>query len=138
MLRDGGLPEFDLILLGIGADGHTASLFPGDGALHDMRRLVRAVILDEKRHDRITLSLPVINNARMVVFLVSGKAKAEVFRDVVEKRDSRFPASLINPGKAAYYSLLIKKRHSTYQKDFKIGAGDGIRTRDLQLGKIKP
>lgn len=109
MLRDGGLPEFDLILLGIGADGHTASLFPGDGALHDMRRLVRAVILDEKRHDRITLSLPVINNARMVVFLVSGKAKAEVFRDVVEKRDSRFPASLIKPGKGGLLFLADKE-----------------------------
>ncbi|MGD0282579.1 MAG: 6-phosphogluconolactonase [Dissulfurispiraceae bacterium] len=109
MLRDGDLPEFDLILLGLGADGHTASLFPGDGALHDKRRLVRAVILDEKRHDRITLSLPVINNARMVVFLVSGKAKAEVLRDVVEKRGNRLPASLIKPGKGGLLFLADKE-----------------------------
>jgi 6-phosphogluconolactonase len=94
-----GLPEFDLVMLGIGADGHTASLFPGDSALHDTQHLASAAVFDKKRHDRITLTLSVINNARMVVFLVSGKAKASVFHDVLEKRDRRLPASLVNPEK---------------------------------------
>jgi len=90
-----GIPEFDLVMLGIGADGHTASLFPGDAALRDKRHLASAVVLDKNRHDRITLTLPVINNARMVVFLVTGKTKASVFRDVVERRDPNLPASLV-------------------------------------------
>ncbi len=100
-----GLPEFDLIMLGLGTDGHTASLFPGDKALDDTRHLACAVDLDNVRHDRITLTLPVINNARMVVFLVSGKTKASVFRDVVESRDHHFPASLVDPEKGSLLFL---------------------------------
>ena len=100
-----GLPEFDLIMLGLGTDGHTASLFPGDKALDDTRHLSCAVDLDNVRHDRITLTLPVINNARMVVFLVSGKTKASVLRDVVERRDRCFPASLVDPEKGSLLFL---------------------------------
>lgn len=94
-LSDEGIPEFDLVMLGIGADGHTASLFPGDAALRDTRHLASAVALDKNRHDRITLTLSVINNARMVVFLVTGRSKASVFRDVVERKDPHLPASLV-------------------------------------------
>src|SRR5208337_3643271 len=100
-----GIPEFDLVMLGIGADGHTASLFPGDAALRDKRHLASAVVLDKNRHDRITLTLPVINNARTVVFLVSGKSKASVFRDVVERRDRRLPASLVAADKGGLLFL---------------------------------
>ena len=99
MLPAESFPEFDLVMLGIGVDGHTASIFPGDVALRDTRHLAGAVVLDKNRHDRITLTLSVINNARMVVFLVSGKTKASVFRDVVERRDRHLPASLVNPDK---------------------------------------
>jgi len=95
MLPAEGIPEFDLVMLGIGADGHTASLFPGNVALRDTRHLVSAVALDKNRHDRITLTLSVINSARTVVFLVTGKTKASVFRDVVERRDRQLPASLV-------------------------------------------
>ncbi len=98
MLPPKGLPEFDLITLGIGADGHTASLFPGKSPCRKRAHLTCAVELDNGRHDRITLTLPVINNARMVVFLVSGKAKASVLRDVAEGRDRNLPASLVKPG----------------------------------------
>ena len=105
MLPGEGIPEFDLVMLGMGADGHTASLFPGDAALHDTLHLASAVALDEKRHDRITLTLPVINKARMIVFLVSGKTKASVFRDVVERKDRRLPASLVAAEKG--YLLFI-------------------------------
>ncbi|MBF0506454.1 MAG: 6-phosphogluconolactonase [Nitrospirae bacterium] len=93
-----GIPEFDLIMLGMGADGHTASLFPGKRGCLKTVHLACAVDLDNDRHDRITLTLPVINNARMVVFLVSGKAKASALRDVAEGRDRHLPASRVKPG----------------------------------------
>jgi 6-phosphogluconolactonase len=105
MLPAEGIPEFDLVMLGIGADGHTASLFPGNVALCDTRHLASAVILDKNRHDRITLTLSVINNARMVVFLVTGKTKASVFRDVVERRDHHLPASLVATEKGSLLFL---------------------------------
>jgi 6-phosphogluconolactonase len=95
-LSEGELPEFDLILLGIGEDGHTASLFPGDPALKETSRLAVAVIPTKARHPRITLTLPVLNQGRNVIFLVSGKNKASVLERVI-KRDASLPASLVNP-----------------------------------------
>ncbi len=103
-LSAGELPEFDLLLLGIGRDGHTASLFPGSVALSESRSLVSAVFLDEERHDRITLTLPVINNARNIFFLVTGRDKAEALRGVIEKKNTGLPASLVMPRRG---SLLI-------------------------------
>lgn len=103
-LSSGELPEFDLIMLGIGKDGHTASLFPGSAALTETGRLASAVPLDQEKHDRITLTLPVINNARNILFLVTGKEKAAAVRDMIEKRDPQLPASLIIPGRG---NLLI-------------------------------
>jgi 6-phosphogluconolactonase len=96
-LPKGIFPEFDLILLGLGEDGHTASLFPGSPTLNEKKRLVSAVILGGEMHNRITLTLPVLNNARNVFFCVTGKVKARVLRDVVEKRRASFPASLVSP-----------------------------------------
>jgi 6-phosphogluconolactonase len=79
-----GMPAFDLILLGMGEDGHTASLFPGSIhlAVHD--RLVLAVQSQAPGHDRVTLSLEALNSARNRIFLVSGASKAKVVRDVLE------------------------------------------------------
>jgi 6-phosphogluconolactonase len=107
-LRPGQIPRFDLILLGIGEDGHTASLFPGSPILSERDRLAAAVTLDEIRHHRITLTLPVINHARQVVFLVSGESKASVLEKVVDKKDSSLPASMVNPdgGKLLFLSDL--------------------------------
>ena len=96
-LRSEQYPEFDLILLGIGEDGHTASLFPGSPVLKERDSLAAAVILDEIKHHRITLTLPVINHARQVVFLVSGKGKASVLKKVVSQKDPSLPASMVNP-----------------------------------------
>jgi 6-phosphogluconolactonase len=104
--RSGQFPEFDLILLGIGEDGHTASLFPGSPALNEGTRLAVAVMLDEIRHDRITLTMPVINHAKHVVFLVSGKSKAAVLEKVVNEKDPSLPASLVNPHKGEPLFLL--------------------------------
>jgi len=96
-LRSGQYPVFDLILLGIGEDGHTASLFPGSPVLNERDRLAAAVMLDKIRHHRITLTLPVINHAGSVFFLVSGKGKAAVLEKIVNKKDPSLPASMVNP-----------------------------------------
>lgn len=70
-----GTPEFDLVLLGLGEDGHTASLFPGDPALRVTDR--RVVRVERPDHPRLTLTLPVLSAARVALFLVSGSAKQE-------------------------------------------------------------
>jgi 6-phosphogluconolactonase len=93
----GRLPCFDLILLGIGEDGHTASLFPGSAALNEGSRFAAPVVLDSVRHHRITLTLPVINHADNVLFLVTGENKASVVRKVVCREDLSLPASRVRP-----------------------------------------
>ena len=90
-----GRPLFDVTLLGIGEDGHTASLFPGQPALQETRRWVVAVI-GAKREPRITLTYPALNSSRHVAFLVTGKEKQEVLTRV---RDgiSTLPAAMVRP-----------------------------------------
>lgn len=89
-----GFPVFDMVLLGMGADGHTASLFPGHRAL-DSSALVEAV--EDVVPPRLTLTLPVINAARQVIFMITGKEKSERVRDVLEHDDLRFPAARVQP-----------------------------------------
>ncbi len=83
-LKAGELPVFDFNLLGIGPDGHTASLFPGTEALHEQRRLVVANWIEKFQTNRITLTAPVLNNAGTIVVLVSGKEKAEILQRILE------------------------------------------------------
>ena len=104
-LSNGGMPEFDLIMLGIGNDGHTASLFPASPAVNERRRLSCAVTLGGEIHDRITLTLPVINNAGHIIFLVTGKEKARVLRDVVQANSPALPASLVAPARGSLLYL---------------------------------
>jgi 6-phosphogluconolactonase len=93
-LEDGEFPGFDLILLGLGEDGHTASLFPGDAAVAETRRLAAAVIRAAPGHDRVTLTLPVINRASAVIFLVAGANKAAVLKSVIDAPEGGVPAAL--------------------------------------------
>jgi 6-phosphogluconolactonase len=93
----GQYPAFDVILLGIGEDGHTASLFPGSEALSERRHLTAAVVLDEVRHHRITLTLPVINHAEHVIFFVRGENKAFVLKKIIGGDDPSLPASMVQP-----------------------------------------
>jgi 6-phosphogluconolactonase len=81
-LAEGEFPVFDLVLLGMGDDGHTASLFPHTAALHEMERLVVANHVPQKETWRITLTSPVINRGREVAFLIEGAGKAQVVHDV--------------------------------------------------------
>ena len=98
-LSPGTFPRFDLILLGMGPDGHTASLFPGTSALQENSRLVVANWVEKFKADRITLTLPVLNNAGVVTFLVGGADKAETVREVLEGTQpvELFPSKLIHP-----------------------------------------
>jgi 6-phosphogluconolactonase len=104
----GGPPCLDLVFLGLGADGHTASLFPGDPALGERERWVAAVYAAEQNLHRLTLTAPFINLAREVVFLVAGAAKAAVVREVLQgPRDPlRLPAQLIRPETGNLHWLL--------------------------------
>lgn len=92
----GSPPRFDLILLGLGSDGHTASIFPGSEVLYETKRLVAAPWVEKLKSYRITMTLPLINNAASVVFLVSGAEKAEIVRDVL-RGPKRYPAQEVRP-----------------------------------------
>jgi 6-phosphogluconolactonase len=96
---EGSLPRFDLILLGLGPDGHTASLFPGTKALESGGRWVLSNFVEKMDAWRMTLSLEVINAAAAVAFLVQGEEKADVLRRVLEGGDeaSSFPAAHVRP-----------------------------------------
>lgn len=89
-------PRFDLILLGVGTDGHTSSIFPDSEVLHETKRLVAAPWVEKLKSYRITMTLPLINNAASVVFLVSGGEKAEIVREVLQG-SKRYPAQEVNP-----------------------------------------
>jgi 6-phosphogluconolactonase len=93
-LKSGELPRFDLVLLGIGADGHTASLHPGSKALRERERLVIAQRLDATTGYGITMTMPVLNNAAAIIFLVSGEDKAGIARELLdgEYRPHHYPA----------------------------------------------
>jgi 6-phosphogluconolactonase len=93
----GVVPVFDLILLGMGTDGHTASIFPGSPALHEPLRLVMAPFVETLGECRITLTARVLNRATSVIVLVGGSEKASVLRAVLEGPDDRsvLPAQLL-------------------------------------------
>ena len=80
-----GLPTFDLVFLGLGTDGHTASLFPGDPALEESHRLVVKVARPD--HHRLTLTLPLLSASKLAVFLVSGAEKREALQRVLADED---------------------------------------------------
>jgi 6-phosphogluconolactonase len=103
-------PRFDLILLGLGENGHTASLFPGLPGLTEPDRWVAAVYEAEQDLHRLTLTPALINEAREVVFLVAGAAKAAVVREVIQGplEPLRLPAQLIQPEPGRLHWLLDK------------------------------
>ena len=92
-------PRFDLVLLGMGDDGHTASLFPNSAALHETARPVVAVTAyyQDRPVHRVTLTLPAINATRQILFLVTGAAKAKILQAVLEGPEGPYPAQQIRP-----------------------------------------
>jgi 6-phosphogluconolactonase len=93
------VPHFDLIYLGLGTNGHTASLFPHSPALHESSRLVVADLVAEVNAWRISMTLPLLNHACIVAFLIEGEKKAQVLKEVLlgPRDPERLPAQLIAP-----------------------------------------
>ena len=106
-VKPGEFPRFDLILLGLGPDGHTASLFPGTNGLQEKSRLVIANRVEQLKTDRLSFTYPLINAAREIAFLVSGMDKATVLRSVLQENASgeQYPAKLVQPrdGKSVWF-----------------------------------
>jgi 6-phosphogluconolactonase len=97
--QPGDLPSFDLVLLGLGENAHVASLFPHHPALHEKTRLAVAVDVEAAPSRRISLTMPVINNAERVLFLVSGESKADAVKNVLQATvdPEQYPAQLVKP-----------------------------------------
>ncbi len=106
-LKDGELPRFDLLLLGVGKDGHTASLFPGTMAELEEDRLAVEVKHHLIHYERVTLTLPVLNNARKIFIMGKGPSKAKIF-DHILNGPSRFPAARVSPTDGDIVFLLDK------------------------------
>ncbi|HEV2718048.1 MAG TPA: 6-phosphogluconolactonase [Terriglobales bacterium] len=115
-LRAGEFPRFDLILLGLGPDGHTASLFPNTAALTETKRLVVANSLEKLKTDRITLTYPVLNNAACVIFLVSGRDKSDMGRTVMEDKGANLPSQKVRPANGKLLWLLDQDAASKLSK----------------------
>ena len=98
-------PIFDLILLGIGEDGHTASLFPAEPAVDEKKKFVVGVSTQQLTTQRISLTLPVINQARNIVFVVTGASKAGVVRRIIMNK-TQLPASKVEPVAGNLFFLL--------------------------------
>jgi 6-phosphogluconolactonase len=109
-LDDRGFPRFHLIFLGMGADGHTASLFPGTRTMRQTSRWVSTPTVTKLNMRRMTLTLPVLDAAMRVVFLVVGSEKAEILRAVLEgKNDPPYPAQLVQPRDRGLKIFLVDK-----------------------------
>lgn len=96
-------PSFDLVFLGMGGDGHTLSLFPGQENIHEKEKWVMAFYLEEQKMHRITLTAPIVNRACKVVFMVAGADKAAALFQVLygEHDPDLYPSQLIQPYQAA-------------------------------------
>ena len=98
---EGSETTFDFVLLGMGDDGHTLSLFPGTEVIHEQNALATSFFLQAQDMYRITLTAPVVNNAACVAFLAAGAGKAEVLKQVLkgEKNIDLYPSQIIQPEK---------------------------------------
>ncbi|MBL0309680.1 MAG: 6-phosphogluconolactonase [Bacteroidetes bacterium] len=104
-------PRFDLIFLGLGENGHTASLFPGSDVVFENTQLVREVFVAEQHMFRITMTPPLINKAHNIVFLVEGENKAEILKTVLSgpQQPDKYPAQVINAEDGNLYWFVDKK-----------------------------
>jgi 6-phosphogluconolactonase len=115
-----GFPRFDLVLLGLGADAHTASLFPDSPGLRENERFAIANWVEKLDDYRLTLTFPVLNNAANAIFLVSGKEKAEAVANVFEAefRPDDLPAQFVQPLDGDLYWLLDRPAASRLVQPF--------------------
>ena len=118
---EGHVPSFDLIFLGIGEDGHTASLFPGQKVLREKKRWVVAVKGGHPNVDRLTMTFSLLNQARQIVLLVSGKRKAAVLETLFEDKEGRLPAGMIRPFDGNLIWLVDRDAAAGLPKEFIYG-----------------
>ena len=102
---ENGQPEFDLIILGMGGDGHTASIFPHQMDLLSSKDICDVAVHPESGQKRVTITGPVINNAKQVVFLITGAGKADVLATVMDGSGQQYPATHVKPtsGQLAFF-----------------------------------
>ncbi len=105
-----GIPGFDLIQLGMGSEGHTASLFPHQASLHEKQRLVMPVSVPKPPPDRLTFTPPLLNAARNILFLVTGSDKAVALQAVLEGeyQPEEYPAQIVRPPNGEVVWMLDK------------------------------
>jgi 6-phosphogluconolactonase len=96
---------FDMVLLGIGEEGHTASIFPGSPLLAESKRRVKEIWVKEKQMDRISFTMPFINQAKNIVFLVSGQSKVPILKKIFSKTGAGLPAAMVKPGGNLFWFL---------------------------------
>lgn len=100
-------PHFDLILLGLGGDGHTASLFPWTPILKESKKMVKQVFVRKMGTYRLSFTYPLINAANNVIFLVSGSSKSDIISEILDDsaNDNRYPAQGVQPLGQLYWHL---------------------------------
>jgi 6-phosphogluconolactonase len=118
-LPAGEFPRFDLMLLGMGSEGHTLSLFPGTKALHETRRIVTSNWVGKLYTDRVTLTAPAANAALNIFFMVTGSDKACALKAVLEGpyEPEQLPAQMIQPANGTLYWLVDQAAGALLAKD---------------------
>lgn len=114
-LASGEFPIFDLMLLGLGDDGHTASLFPGTRALSVTDRIAVANCVEKLDAFRLTMTFPVINNSSVAAFLVSGESKADVLARIIDEQATDLPAAQVRPTSGDLHWLIDTSAASNLQ-----------------------
>ena len=117
-LANGAFPKFDLLILGMGDDGHTASLFPQSKGIGEAKKLAVSNFVEKLDANRLTLTFPVLNSATNILVLVSGDSKAEALKEVLEgdKHPEKFPAQKIKPVKGKLIWVLDEEAAKLLKK----------------------
>jgi 6-phosphogluconolactonase len=122
--QDYAIPKFDLTLLGMGQDGHVASIFPKSIAVGEKLKWVLGYFVDESKKNRVTLTFPIINQSRSILLLCCGEDKAaivkEIFRDDISA--DRYPAQMVNPVDGDLIVLLDGRAASKLPSDIQYNA----------------
>ena len=105
----GDKPQADLLLLGMGPDGHTCSLFPGHGLLEEKNKIVASIKDSPKPPpERVTLTFPVLNNAKAVAFVSTGDGKKEMIKNILKDKNDAFPATRVKPTDGKLFWIIDK------------------------------
>lgn len=111
-----GFPKFDLVMLGIGEDGHTASVFPDQMHLLDSDKICDVAIHPSTGQKRITMTGKVINNSETVIFLITGENKSGIMKAILEEKNKLYPAEFINPVSGHLHYYVDEESSSLFDK----------------------